>query len=531
MAGYDAGTVWWGWGEPAAHRPLPSGIRSLLAQTLGAACRDTPPVAPGALRLPAVRLARDARETLVGLLGPARVQDDAVSRVRHCRGRSTSDLLRLRAGDATDAPDAVVLPADHDEVLAVLMACARHRLAVVPFGGGTSVVGGLTPARAGFAGVIALDTTRMDRLVDVDEESQIITCEPGLRGPALEAGLATHGFTLGHLPQSWEYATVGGFAATRSSGQASAGYGRFDSMVAGLRVATPVGSWELGRAPASAAGPDLRELVLGSEGAFGVITQLRLHVRPQPEVTHYEGWRLPDFPGAAAVLRVLAQRDLLPTVVRLSDEVETAAGLAGGGPTGTGGCHLIVGYEGRAGWVAARRAEVGDLVRAAGATAVGPDSGAGWVRGRFHGPYLRDALLDAGMFAETVETAGFWSALPGLYAGVRDVITAALAADNIPGVVMCHISHVYPTGASLYFTIVCPQRDAMVARWARVKDAATRAVIAGGGTITHHHAIGIDHRPGLVTEIGAIGMAVLRTIKDTLDPAGILNPGILLGEG
>ncbi|WP_322778826.1 FAD-binding oxidoreductase [Frankia sp. Cas4] len=545
MTGADGGTVWWGWGAAEAHIPLPAGVRSLLEQVLGTACRDTPPVGPDALRLPVGRLGDDARAALVGVLGPAWVRDDRASLVRHCRGRSTTDLLRLRAGDAMDAPDAVVLPASHDEVLAVLAVCGRHRLAVVPFGGGTSVVGGLVAVRAGLAGVIALDMARMNRLVSVDAESHIVTVEPGMRGPALEAGLATHGFTLGHLPQSWEYATVGGFAATRSSGQASAGHGRFDSMVLGVRVATPVGTWELGRAPASAAGPDLRELVLGSEGAFGVITQVRLRVRPRPEATYYEGWRLTDFTGAADVLRALAQRDLLPTVVRLSDEVETAAGLPGGGPvggdpatgdsgTGTGdpatggGCQLITGYEGRAGWVAARRSEVGELLHAAGAVALGRDIGASWVRDRFRGPYLRDALLDVGMFAETLETAGFWSTLPGLYTGVRDAIVAALAAQDAPGVIMCHISHVYPTGASLYFTVVCPQPGEPVASWVAVKAAATRAVLDAGGTITHHHAVGTDHQPWLAAEIGDIGMAVLRSVKDTLDPAGILNPGILL---
>ncbi len=543
MTGVDGGMVWWGWGAAEAHTPLPAGVRSLLEQVLGTACRDTPPVGTDALRLPVGSLADDAHAALVGVLGPAWVRDDRASLVRHCRGRSTTDLLRLRAGDAMDAPDAVVLPASHDEVHAVLAVCGRHRLAVVPFGGGTSVVGGLVAVRAGFAGVIALDVTRMNRLVSVDAKSQIVTVEPGVRGPALAAGLATHGFTLGHLPQSWEYATVGGFAATRSSGQASAGHGRFDSMVVGVRVATPVGTWELGRAPASAAGPDLRELVLGSEGAFGVITQVRLRVRPRPEATHYEGWRLTDFTGAADVLRTLAQRDLLPTVVRLSDEVETAAGLAGGSPvtadpvTGGavtadpvpgGGCHLITGYEGRAGWVAARRSEVGELLRAAGAVALGRDIGARWLRDRFRGPYLRDALLDVGMFAETLETAGFWSTLPGLYTGVRDAIVAALAVQDAPGVVMCHISHVYPTGASLYFTVVYPQPGEPVASWGRVKAAATRAVLDAGGTITHHHAVGTDHQPWLAAEIGDIGMAVLRSVKDTLDPAGILNPGILL---
>ncbi|AEH08813.1 FAD-binding oxidoreductase [Candidatus Frankia meridionalis] len=564
-----SGTVWWGWGAPDAHTPLAEDIRSLLEAAFAVARQDTPPVGLDELHLPASSLSVEASEALAGVVGPAWVRVDAGSRVRRCRGRSTADLLRLRAGDALDAPDAVVLPAGHDEVLAVLRVCARLRLAVVPFGGGTSVVGGLAPARGGFAGVVALDLARLDRLTAVDAESQVVTCEPGLRGPALEAALAAHGFTLGHRPQSWEYASVGGFAATRSSGQASAGYGRFDSLVVGLRIATPAGTWELGRAPASAAGPDLRQLALGSEGAFGVITQLRLRVRPLPAATHYEGWRLAGFAAGTAALRELAQRDLLPTVARLSDETETAAGLAGGGiGADAGGCRLIAGYEGEADWVAARQAAVAEVLGAAGGVPLGAEAGTQWVRGRFHGPYLRDALLDAGMFAETLETAGFWSALPGLYTRVRDTLVAALtaeqaagqtvrqaagppagatagpageaaagpagagageaAAGGAPGLVMCHVSHVYPTGASLYFTVVCPGRDDPVARWRRVKAAASRAIVETGGTITHHHAVGVDHQPWLTAEIGDLGVAVLRAVKHTLDPDGILNPGVLV---
>ena len=217
---------------------------------------------------------------------------DDESRIRHTRGKSTPDLLRLRAGDATAAPDLVLLPGSHEEVLDLLRVCSERRIAVVPFGGGSSVVGGLEPAAGGFEGVVALDVRRLNALLDLDEDSRVASLEPGLRGPEAETLLRERGYTIGHFPQSFEYATLGGFAAARSSGQASAGYGRFDELVVSLRVATPAGALSVGRAPKSAAGPDLRQLVLGSEGAFGVITSMSVAVRPAPEVRVYDGWRL-----------------------------------------------------------------------------------------------------------------------------------------------------------------------------------------------------------------------------------------------
>lgn len=537
--------VWWGWGPAVAHDPLPESVRLLLAR-LGIPSRPTPPVGLAEVRLPPARLPAAARDALAAIVGDRHVRGDDESRVRHCRGRSTTDLLRLRAGDASAAPDAVVLPADHDEVLAVLRLATRERVVVVPFGGGTSVVGGLAPTGQPGRPGIALDLARLDGLGRVDRESGTAELGAGLRGPRAEALLAEHGLTLGHVPQSWEYASIGGFAATRSSGQASGGYGRFDDLVVGLRVATPAGSWDLGRAPASAAGPDLRQLMLGSEGAFGVITQVVCRVRPLPARRLHEGWSVPDFVTGTRLLRTLAARDLRPTVCRLSDETETIAGLARpprrrpaardraaqddgpGGDATTGGCHLITGYEGPGPAVARRANEVAEVLLAGGARRLDADAGADWEQGRFRAPYLRDSLLDLGIFAETLETAGFWSALPALYAGVRGALVDTLGAAGLSPVVMCHISHLYETGASLYFTVVCGQGADPIGSWRAAKVAAGDAIVAAGGTITHHHAVGTEHRPWLGAEVGPLGEDVLRAVKRALDPAGILNPGILV---
>ncbi|MCK9251028.1 MAG: FAD-binding oxidoreductase [Solirubrobacteraceae bacterium] len=529
-AGPHRDLAWGRWGDPADATPLPDALGPLLEQALGVR-RPGAPVPPlDAARPAPSRLSATARRDLVAIVGDAHLRDDDASRARHARGRSTTDLLRVRAGDLADAPDAVVLPAGHDEVLAILRACAGHRVAVVPFGGGTSVVGGLTPDRDGFAAVVALDLRRMDALLDVDPTSRTATLEPGLRGPDAEALLAPHGLTIGHHPQSFLWATIGGFAAARSSGQASAGYGRFDEMVVRLRVATPTGTLDVGRAPRSAAGPDLRQLVLGSEGAFGVITAVTVAVRPAPAVRAYDGWRFPSFATGTDALRSLAQDGPTPTVLRLSDEAETALNLARPdeiGADGAGGCLAIVGHEGDAADVADRRARTADRLRALGGSP-DPDAGPAWEHGRYRGPYLRDALLDAGALVETLETTAFWADLPALYAAVGDALRTTLTDLGTPPVVLTHVSHVYPTGASLYFTVGCAQADDPVAQWRAAKAAANAAILATGASISHHHGVGVDHRDALAEEIGPLGVAVLRATKAALDPDGILNPGVLV---
>ncbi|WP_086695971.1 FAD-binding oxidoreductase [Streptomyces recifensis] len=524
--------LWNGWGDPAKAAPLPDAVAGLLHDLLGVRPSPSTPVALNDLEPSEPTLASAALKDLADAVGSAdHVRTDTESRVRHIRGKSTPDLLRIRAGDLTDVPQAVVLPASHEEVLAVLRACAAHRVAVVPYGGGTSVVGGLAPERGEF---IALDLRRMDALLDLDPVSRTAVLQPGLRGPQAEALLAPHGFTLGHFPQSFEWATVGGFAAARSSGQASAGYGRFDEMVLGLTLATPEGTVETGRAPRSAAGPDLRQLVLGSEGAFGVITSVTVRVRPRPEQRLYEGWRFATFAEGAAALRRLAQDGPRPTVLRLSDETETLVGLAQPDAIGAAladggtGCLAVTGYEGTPADTARRREEAAAVLRECGGTLVGTEPGERWAHGRYAAPYLRDALLDAGAFAETLETAAFWSRIPELYTAVRTALTDTLTGAGTPPLVMCHISHVYENGASLYFTVVSAQGDDPVTHWTPAKHAANEAVLAAGGTISHHHGVGTDHRDWYVREAGPLAVDALRAVKARLDPAGLLSPGVLL---
>ncbi len=335
----------------------------------------------------------------------------------------------------------------------------------------------------------------------------------------------------------------GGYAATRSAGQASSGYGRSDELVTSVTAQTPRGELVPGRGAATAAGPDLMGVVLGSEGTLGVITSVTVRVRRRPGAKRYEGVFFRTWAAGCAALRELEQEGVTPDVARLSDPDETRVQLAlagSGGLKGTagrlvlkargygGGCLAVLGWEGTAAGVAARRAASMSVIKRHGAFPVGTSVGARWEHGRYDGPYLRDDLLDAGYLVETLETSATWSRLDATREAVRRALTSSLGSP----VVMCHVSHLYRHGASLYFTVLAPRSgDDPVGQWQRAKDAASDAIVASGATITHHHAVGTDHRSWMTDEVGPLGVEVLRAVKRTLDPTGVLNPGKLIPEG
>jgi alkyldihydroxyacetonephosphate synthase len=544
MAELERPMKWWGWGDPDHQAAIPEPALAALRTELGAPARDVPVPALDELALPESRLGKKAHSRLAQIVGDAWVRSDRLMRVTHAAGKSYPDLLKMRSGALEHAPDAVVYPADAGEVRDVLEACVDEEVAVVPFGGGTSVVGGVEPLRGGREAVISLDLGRIAHVDSVDRRSLTVVLGAGLRGPAVEAALAGHGLTLGHYPQSWEFATVGGWVATRSAGQASTGYGAIDKLVSGLRCLAPGGDIALQALPASAAGPGLRQFLVGSEGLFGVITEATLKVRPQAAHERYEGWMFHDFEEGAEAFRSLEQRHVIPDVARLSDPAETRLSMTLSddgslsrrvgrryiGARGyDGGCIAILGWEGERRDVDVRRALTGRILRRAGGLPLGTGPGRAWKRGRFAGPYLRDALLDRGVMAETLETAAPWSRLMHLYTAVADALRSALQERGTPGLVMCHISHLYPDGASLYYTFIAPQEvGAEMEQWWAVKSAACDAIVGNGGTITHHHAIGRDHARWMPREIGNTGVDTLRAVKDRLDPAGILNPGKVL---
>ncbi len=536
---------WWGWGDDAHAGVLDASALTFLRDRLEIGGEVRGPVALQDVQLPKIAL---SEPLLDRLRAAAECSTDREARVLHSAGKGYVDLVRLRAGTPDGAPDAVALPRSAAEVRALLEVCAAERIAVVPFGGGTSVVGGVAPMGDGFAGVLSLDLGGLHRVVRVDERSMTVTAEGGLQALELEAALGARGLTLGHFPQSFEYVTVGGCVATRSAGQASSGYGRIDELVSGLRCVAPAGDLDLPAVGGSAAGPDLRELLVGSEGALGVITEATLRVRPSPVATRYEAWMLPSFAAGVEALRTLEQAGDSPDVTRLSDADETHTSLIMSGAVEgrrgeflrrylklrgvQGGCLAIIGWLDEESAIAERRARVAPVLR--GESGVGLSTGAGrsWERNRYHGPYLRDHLLDRGVLAETLETATTWSNLFALYVAVGDALRASLTARGTPPLVGCHVSHVYPDGASLYFTFLARQeRGQEVEQWAAAKRAASEAIVAAGGTITHHHAIGRDHVPYLEAEAGALGLEALRAVKERFDPAGIMNPGKLLNSG
>ena len=524
----DPSMRWNGWGDPAKAKDLPLPVRALLPMLLGRVRRPEPAATLAEVQLAPSRLSDEDHAALSAAVGPAHVDGTAEARIRHAGGRSTPDLLRRRE-TRQDAPDAVVSPADHDEVRACLDVAVARGIAVIPFGGGTSVVGALDPQRGAHHAVVSLDLRRLSGVVRLDEISGEAVLAAGTTGPEAEALLSVHGFELGHYPQSFRYATIGGFAAARSSGQNSAGNGRFDSMVTGIRVATPTGDIELGRSPGSAAGPDLIRVFLGSEGIFGVITEVRVRVHPIPRDRVFESWSFPDFASGAEGLRRVAQQGNGPTVIRLSDEAETAVSLAQVGKIGKAlskGASVVTVYEGDG--IAERRARTSAQLAAAGGISAGEGAAEDWLKGRFDGPYLRDSLLDAGVFCETLETATTWSNLQRLRSAVEAALKDGFADAGAKSYVMCHVSHIYPTGASLYFTVLAGIRSDPLGVWEPVKSRVNDAIIASGGTISHHHAVGRDHAPWLREEIGETGIRILAAIKRELDPAGVLNPGAVI---
>ncbi|MDX6595560.1 MAG: alkyldihydroxyacetonephosphate synthase, partial [Solirubrobacterales bacterium] len=464
-------------------------------------------------------------------------------RLRHAGGRGYADLARMRGGNLEAAPDAVVMPADAGALRRLLDVCAGEGIAVVPFGGGTSVVGGVEPLRGSHSRLISLDLGAL-REVAVDRRSLTANLGAGLRGPEAEAALARDGLTLGHFPQSFEYATIGGFAATRSAGQASSGYGRFDDLVTSVRLIAPSGDLRTLETPHTAAGPALRELIVGSEGVLGVIPDVTVRVRPAPALRRYEAWMADSFEAGAEIVRALAQGPGLPDVVRISDEEETQGSLALSSPRGlagklfggylglrkrSGGALTIVGFEGDEESVARRRALAVRELRAGGAAYLGQAAGRSWEHGRNQGPYLRDTLMGLGAMVETLETSHTWSRLGELHRAVAAAIHGSLDEQGTPGLVFCHLSHAYADGASLYFTFIARSRHgAELEQWRQVKRAASEAIVAGGATITHHHAVGRDHAPYMEAEVGRTGLDILRAVKAQLDPAGIMNPGKLL---
>ncbi len=546
---------WNGWGRLGESTEMTRTREIALLAELGRRlgrplARAAEPVELDAIRLPPPKLTAEVVAQLRAACGEDGVRTSAFERVTHAVGRSLPDLLRLRRGEITALPEAVVYPAEEGAVAAVLRVAADANLAVIPFGGGSSVVGGVEPrSAAGQAGALSLDTTRLDRLLRLDTESRTASFEAGIDGPALEAALAQHGYTLGHFPQSFEHSTLGGWIATRSVGQQSDGYGGIDELLVCARVVTPAGVIRTLDVPRAASGPELNQLLLGSEGVLGVITEATVRVRPRAARSDERGMLFRSFAAGVAAVREVARAEIPVAMMRLSDAAETelslvlrhdparrfdptatALSLAERFGYGPGRCALLYGAESSdARHVATTMRRARSLLVRGGGLPLGRAPGRSWRRERFRTPYLRDWLLDYGVAVDTMETALPWARLEAGHDAIVRALRGAAETHAGAGLAMSHLSHSYLDGACLYFTILYPiEIGRETLQWSAIKRDATEAIVAAGGTISHHHGVGVDHRPWMAREKGALGVEALRALKRAVDPSGLMNPGKLL---
>lgn len=529
---------WNGWGDDATTMALDDAALALLRDRLG-------PGSPS----PDAR-----REDLLARIAPSRlprhalIRTDAAGRFAVALGESYADGLRRRSGELPPVPDGVAAPESGAQVRALLDLAHERDWIVIPYGGGTSVAGHLD-CPPGERPVLSIHLGRLNRLLHLERSSQLATFEAGTPGPLVESQLRAHGFTLGHFPQSFEYSTVGGWVVTRSSGQQSLRYGRIEQLFAGGRLEAPAGTLVIPTVPASSAGPDLRELVLGSEGRFGILTEATLRVAPVPEHESFHAVCLPQWDAAEAGVRELVQRRLPLSMLRLSNAVETETnlGLAGHARAvavlerylrwrgcATGKCLLMLGVTGDA--RSARRVllEARRTLVPHGAVYVGTALGSRWAAHRFKGPYLRNTLWDLGYSVDTIETAVDWPQVKPLMLAMEQAARDAFGERGERVHAFSHLSHVYPQGSSIYAQFVwatvpggfAPNHE----RWRRLKSAVADAVAAHGGTVSHQHGVGRDHAGHLAQEKGPLGMATLAALCRHFDPRKIMNPGKLLQD-
>jgi alkyldihydroxyacetonephosphate synthase len=529
---------WNGWGDEAVSVPLHPDALSFLERVLGPGQPHPDASLESTLaRLPASALPR----------AHPLVTTEQAERLRHARGQSLPDWIALRSGRLGWAPDGVAHPTDADDIRALFRFAADVGCRLIPYGGGTSVTGHLTPPSGGPPSV----TVVLDRLAGLhhfDERSGLATFGAGTRGPAIEAELGALGRMLGHFPQSFELSTVGGWVATRSAGQQSQRFGRIEAMFAGGHLESPAGPLDMRPFPASAAGPDLRQLVLGSEGRLGILTDVTVRSSPLPEDERYVAAFLPDFEGGLSAARTLADERAPVSMIRLSTPQETTTMLAMAGHRaalevyrrylrlrgiGRERCLLLVAITGDRALVRHAAGRVGRVVRAGHGLMAAGSIGRRWAADRFRSAYLRNGLWDAGYAVDTVETATTWNRLPELALGLARALRHGLEAEGEPVHAFSHCSHVYPSGSSLYATFLfrrAAEPDETLRRWTILKGAASRAIVDGGGTISHQHGVGRDHAPYLGAEIGSLGIAALGDVARRFDPDRIMNAGALLAD-
>ncbi len=557
MSDYVEGkTRWWGWGDLDQRFDVENreNIMPFLRQNLGMALdrdRFTDPELEE-IDLPPCRINADILAGLEKLCGRDNISVDRFQRVSHSMGKSYRDLLRFRQRRVERPVDAVVWPRDEGEVVELLRIAEDKNIALIPFGGGSSVTGGVEPLAEGRSGVISMDLARLNRVLRVDATSQTAVIQAGALGPEIEEQLNAHGYTLGHFPESFDHSSLGGWLATRASGRQSTGYGDIEDMVLALRMVTPRGVIDTRKVPSTAAGPSVLQLCVGSEGVFGVITEATMRIRPLPSVVDYRGLIFRNFAAGVSAIREMMQQGMVPTCVRLSDRTETALAQAFRSTTGSkwkrkaedaalrflasrgysfeDGAFMVLGLEGEREEVEFLRVGILRLCRELGGFHLGTSPGRQWYNSRHETAYFREQLINWGVMVDTLETATTWDNLLHLYGEVRSALRSSLEEGGGKSMVACHVSHSYREGASLYYTFFAPMAEEgkEEEQWERAKRAASEAIMEYGGTISHHHGVGYEHAPWMRREVGDISLETIRAVKKTVDPAEIMNPGKLI---
>ena len=549
---------WWGWGEEDVaftdeDRPE---LAPFIADRLGLDLRHpgTAAVAFETLDIPVSALSAELRARLEAAVGADGVSTDDHDRVVHGRGKSLTDLIRQRRGDLGRLPDVVVRPGSEEEVAGVMDAALEVDAVVIPFGGGSSISGSLEAEPGETRPVISVDLARLNRVLSIDATSQLARVQAGVFGPDLERQLNAQGWTCGHFPDSFTHSTLGGWIATRSSGMQSDRYGDVAELTRGMRVVTPSGPLTVRPVPSTSTGPSVREMVLGSEGRLGIITEATVHVRRDPAERKILAYLFPSWPAALAAMRDIAASEASPSVTRVSDAPETAfsfatrntptpfdrvksaalqAFLRRKGWDVEAMCLSFIGYEGSADHVKAQRKLTEDIVKRHGGLGIGSSPGQLYDQKKFDTPYIRDFLLDRGAPADVSETSAPWSELLRVYDNVRAAGHAAFDRLGVPGYLMCHLSHSYHAGACLYFTFALNPPDARDALedYGVVKRAIQQAFVDSAATLSHHHAVGTEHAQWLEEDISAPGVAMLRALFEGTDPGANLNPGKIVPAG
>jgi alkyldihydroxyacetonephosphate synthase len=545
---------WWGWGDPNLTFPMADKPKlwPWAAKKLGvvSAAPTAAPVDLASIQLAPSRAGAQLLSELRQVLAADQITLDPLERLLHSYGKSFPDLFRVRNGIVRMSPDAVLFPDSHEQVEALVDLANRRNFCLIPFGGGTNIVGGINPEANEARPILTLNLRNMSRLISIDPESRTAIIQAGALGPKLEADLAKHGYSLGHFPDSFEYSTLGGWLATRSAGMQSDAYGRIEEMIVSVKMVTPSGTIVTKTVPASSAGPDLNRIMVGSEGILGVITEATMRVHKTPAVKDYRGYLFKSFADGVRGIQESLERGFTPSMIRLQDGGETELAVHMKAPkNGLGGwiqsrvsswlrsrgytepCILIVGFEGEEAAIAGARRRVPRILKKHGAFPLGKSVGNTWSTDKFNIPYLRDYIMDYGCMADVAETSTLWSNVLPLYAGTVEAIKARFRRDDGTGFIGCHISHTYQTGACLYFTFAARQPQGReLEHYYEYKQLITDTILGLGGTLSHHHAVGTEHRRWITQEISATGLQALDALKASLDPNCVMNPGKLLPE-